>query len=69
VNSPSNSAAAISGGGGAGSFAPPVHPPGVFVPRKAERSLWVMASVAVTFVAVSAALVAAVLAANMTVQR
>ena len=41
-----------------GGYPKPVHPPGVFVPRKPARSLWVMASVAVTFVAVAAAVAA-----------
>jgi len=48
----------------AGSASLPVHPPGVFVPRKPERSLWVIASVAVTFVAVAAAAAAAFLSAG-----
>lgn len=50
-----------------GGFPLPKHPPGVFVPRKAERSLWVMASVAVTFVAVAAAAAAAVLSSSISV--
>ncbi len=68
-NAFANSVPVSSGGAAPGSFALPVHPPEVFVPRKAERSLWVMASVAVTFVAVTAALLAAVLGANMSSQR
>lgn len=38
-----------------GGYPRPTHPAGVFVPRKASRSLWVMGSVAITFVAVAAA--------------
>jgi predicted component of type VI protein secretion system len=38
-----------------GGYPRPAHPAGVFVPRKAARSLWVMGSVAITFVAVAAA--------------
>ena len=40
-------------------------PPGVFVPRKAPRSLWVMASITVTFVAVAAAAVAGYLSVSL----
>lgn len=51
-----------------GGYPLPVHPPGVFVPRKAARSLWVMASVAVTFVAVAAALVVGYLSSTVSIQ-
>jgi len=51
-----------------GGYPLPVHPPGVFVPRKAARSLWVMASVAVTFVAVAAAIVVGYLSSTVSVQ-
>jgi len=52
-------------GGLPGSFPLPKHPPGVFVPRKAPRSLWVMASITVTFVAVTAAAVAGYLSVSL----
>lgn len=52
-----------------GGYPLPIHPAGVFVPRKPERSLWVMASVAVTFVAVAAAAAAAVLSSSISVAR
>lgn len=48
-----------------GGYPKPVHPPGVFVPRKAARSLWVIASVAVTFVAVAAAVAAGYLSTTV----
>lgn len=51
-----------------GGYPLPVHPPGVFVPRKAARSLWVMASVAVTFVAVAAAVVVGYLSSTVSIQ-
>ena len=38
-----------------GAYPAPRHPPGVFVPLKTERSLWVFGSIAVTLVAVLAA--------------
>ena len=41
-----------------GGYPRPTHPAGVFVPRKAARSLWVMGSVAITFVAVATAVAA-----------
>jgi pSer/pThr/pTyr-binding forkhead associated (FHA) protein len=47
-------------GGAKGAFSPgsfqfPRHPEGVFTPRKAQRSLWVLASIAITIFAVAAA--------------
>ena len=39
-----------------GSFSLPKHPKGIFEPRKAQRSLLVMASIAITFFAVAAAI-------------
>jgi hypothetical protein len=48
-----------------GGYPKPAHPPGVFVPRKAARSLWVIASVAVTFVAVAAAVAAGYLSTTV----
>jgi hypothetical protein len=49
-----------------GSYPPPRHPAGVFVPLKTQRSLWVFGSVAVTLVAVVAAAYAGYLAATVT---
>lgn len=54
-------------GGLPGSFPLPKHPPGVFIPQKAPRSLWVMASITVTFVAVAAAAVAGYLSVSLSV--
>jgi len=51
-----------------GGYPLPAHPPGMFVPKKAARSLWVMASVAVTFVAVAAAIVAGYLSSTVSIQ-
>ena len=45
-----------------GAYPAPKHPPGVFVPLKTQRSLWVFGSVAVTLVAVLAASYAGYLA-------
>ncbi len=55
-------------GGVPGSYPLPQHPAGVFVPLKAQRSLWVMASVAVTFVAVAAALAVGYLSSTVSLQ-
>jgi hypothetical protein len=49
-----------------GSYPPPSHPAGVFVPLKTERSLWVLGSIAVTLVAVVAAGYAGYLAVALT---
>ena len=38
-----------------GAYPAPKHPPGIFVPLKTQRSLWVIGSIAVTLVAVAAA--------------
>lgn len=51
-----------------GGYPLPKHPPGVFVPRKASRSLWVMASVAITFMAVAAAVVIGYLSSTVSIQ-
>lgn len=51
-----------------GGYPLPKHPPGVFVPRKAARSLWVMASVAITFMAVAAAVVVGYLSSTVSIQ-
>jgi len=48
-----------------GSYPPPKHPPGVFVPLKTQRSLWVLGSIAVTLVAVVAAGYAGYLAVTL----
>ena len=49
-----------------GSYPLPTHPPGVFVPLKTQRSLWVLGSIAVTLVAVVAAGYAGYLAVTLT---
>jgi hypothetical protein len=49
-----------------GAYPAPKHPPGVFVPLKTERSLWVFGSIAVTSVAVVAAGYAGYLAVTLT---
>jgi hypothetical protein len=49
-----------------GSYPTPRHPPGVFVPLKTQRSLWVLGSIAVTLVAVVAAGYAGYLAVTLT---
>lgn len=48
-----------------GAYPAPKHPPGVFVPLKTERSLWVLTSILVTLVAVAAAGYAGYLALMM----
>jgi hypothetical protein len=63
-------ASPASGGAGRelppGSYPPPRHPPGIFVPLKTQRSLWVPGSIAVTLVAVVAAAYAGYLAVTLT---
>ncbi len=49
-----------------GAYPAPKHPPGVFVPLKTQRSLWVFGSIAVTSVAVVAAGYAGYLAVTLT---
>jgi len=49
-----------------GGYPAPRHPPGVFVPLKTQRSLWVLGSIAVTLVAVLAAGYAGYLAVTVT---
>lgn len=48
-----------------GGYPPPRHPPGVFAPLKAQRSLWVLTSILVTLVAVAAAGYAGYLAVTL----
>ena len=48
-----------------GAYPAPRHPPGIFVPLKTQRSLWVFASIAVTLVAVAAAGYAGYLAVTL----
>jgi predicted component of type VI protein secretion system len=48
-----------------GAYPAPKHPPGVFVPLKTQRSLWVFGSIAVTLVAVAAAGYAGYLAVTL----
>jgi hypothetical protein len=48
-----------------GGYPRPKHPPGVFVPLKTQRSLWVLTSILVTAVAVAAAGYAGYLAVTL----
>jgi predicted component of type VI protein secretion system len=48
-----------------GAYPAPRHPPGIFVPLKTQRSLWVFGSIAVTLVAVAAAGYAGYLAVTL----
>lgn len=50
-----------------GGYPLPKHPAGVFVPKKAARSLWVIASVAITCVAVAAAVAIGYLSSTVSI--